>query len=234
MTTACRNLKKVTHVLFDMDGVLLDSEVLYKRAISKIASRFGKVYTAEIRSKLLGSPERECSKIAVEEMKLPMSVDKFQLEFRRLAHSYMASVSLMPGARHLVTHLKTHKIPIAVATSSSRESYDLKTKDHKEFFCMFDHIVTGASDPEVKQGKPSPDIFLVCASRFPDSPCSEKCLVFEDAPNGVLAAVRAGMQVIMVPDENIPPEHTKEAHVVIKNLEEAPIEYFGLPPLKKL
>lgn len=42
------------------------------------------------------------------------------------------------------------------------------------------------------------------------------------------------MQVIMVPDENIPPEHTKEAHVVIKNLEEAPIEYFGLPPLKKL
>lgn len=55
------------------------------------------MYTAEIRSKLLGSPERECSKIAVEEMKLPMSVDKFQLEFRRLAHSYMASVSLMPG-----------------------------------------------------------------------------------------------------------------------------------------
>lgn len=72
---------------------------------------------------------------------------------------------LFLGARHLVTHLKTHKIPIAVATSSSRESYDLKTKDHKEFFCMFDHVVTGASDPEVKQGKPSPDIFLVCASR---------------------------------------------------------------------
>lgn len=107
----------------------------------------------------------------------------------------------------------------------------------------------GSSDAAVREGKPAPDIFLVAAARFPDRPWPEQvrsfclnflhkrnslsiqmqCLVFEDAPNGVQAAVSAGMQVVMVPDPSIHPELRKQATVVLDSLEDFQPEIFGLP-----
>lgn len=78
------------------------------------------------------------------------------------------------GAEKLVRHLHSKNVPIAVATSSSKDSYELKATRHKEFFSLFNHKVFGGSDPEVKFGKPSPDIFLVCASRFSENPNPKK------------------------------------------------------------
>lgn len=83
-------------------------------------------------------------------------------------------VVYVAGAERLVRHLHSHGIPIAVATSSSEESVNVKLTKHRELFSLFHHIVTASSDPEVKRGKPNPDIFLVCASRFPDKPNPEK------------------------------------------------------------
>ena len=78
------------------------------------------------------------------------------------------------GAERLLRHLHSKGVPIALATSSSRENYELKTQRHKHVFELFSHIVTGSSDPEVKRGKPAPDIFLICASRFPEPPQPER------------------------------------------------------------
>lgn len=74
-----------------------DTEIIYKNAIANIAKRFGKIYTPEIQGKVVGTVERESSRIAVTEMKLPMSVDNFQIEFRTTSHKHFHNVPLMPG-----------------------------------------------------------------------------------------------------------------------------------------
>lgn len=86
----------------------------------------------------------------------------------------MCDLSNYSGAENLIKHLHKHKVPIALATSSSADSTVMKTQDHKCLFSLFHHKVTGGSDPEVKNGKPHPDIFLICASRFPDTPNPEQ------------------------------------------------------------
>lgn len=72
---------------------------------------------------------------------------------------------------------------------------------------------------------------MIFLFRFADKPQPEKCLVFEDAPNGVKAAIAANMQVVMIPDENVPIELRKDAHVVVNSIQKAPLNLFGLPPL---
>ena len=79
-------------------------------------------------------------------------------------------MKIISGAERLVKHLHKHKVPIAVATSSGERSVRAKTFHHQELFRLFSHMVMASSDPTIKLGKPAPDVFLACASRFPDKP----------------------------------------------------------------
>lgn len=95
---------------------------------------------------------------------------------------------------------------------------------------MFDHVVCGSSDWAVKKGKPAPDVFLVCAGRFAGNPPVSKCLVFEDSINGVRAALAAEMQVIMIPNEDVPYDEWKLATLRLDNFNCMNFGLFGLPP----
>lgn len=95
-------------------------------------------------------------------------------QFRAQSLSKLADVDFMPGAEKLIRHLHASGIPIAVGTSSGQDSVKVKTSYHFEVFEMFHHIVMGSSDPEVKEGKPAPDIFLLACARFPDKPDPSK------------------------------------------------------------
>ncbi|XP_043284043.1 pseudouridine-5'-phosphatase isoform X3 [Venturia canescens] len=198
-------------------------------AYNRVANKYGKTFTWEIKGQTMGLQSHESAVAIVKALDLPMQPQELTEQLLPIYNEIFPQASLLPGAERLLRHLKNNNIPIALATSSTEKSYELKTQKSKDVFALFHHRVLGGSDPEVKKGKPSPDIFLVAAKRFPDNPDPSTCLVFEDAPNGVQAAVNAGMQVVMVPDENLPKNLTEKATLVLKSLEQFEPEKFGLP-----
>lgn len=223
--------EKVTHCLFDMDGLLLNTEHIYTRVTQQILKELGctEEYTGDFKVTLMGGQSMEVASKIVNRFKLPITPEEYITRQRKLAYDLMPTAELLPGVEKLLHHLKSQNIPLALATSSSKEMYDLKTVNHTKFFELFDHKVYGSSDEEVVHGKPAPDIFIVAARRFPDQPSPSKCLVFEDAPNGVRAAIAAGCQVVMVPEDYVTQEMRDEATLVVNTLEDFKPELFGLP-----
>ena len=132
----------------------------------------------------------------------------------------------MVGAKEMTSHFYSHDIPQAIATSSSSPIYDAKYKKHEKWFSQFAQIVRG-DDPELKEGKPAPDIFLLAAKRLDVEPA--ECLVFEDAPAGTEAAIAAGMSVVVVPHPEMDKKHFKSASQIISSLNDFDPQSWGLP-----
>ena len=126
-------------------------------------------------------------------------------------------------------HLHAHEIPMAIATGSSHAAYSQKVLHKTALFSLMSHVVK-SDDPEVRHGKPAPDIYRVAAGRFVQAPSSPgHVLVFEDAPNGVEAARAARMPVVMVPDKNVDRDLCSKANLVLNSLEEFDPTAWGLP-----
>uniref|UniRef100_H2XQT3 Pseudouridine-5'-phosphatase n=1 Tax=Ciona intestinalis TaxID=7719 RepID=H2XQT3_CIOIN len=219
----------VTHVIFDMDGLLLNTEDLYTEAFQNICSEYGKEYTWSIKMHCMGQKPDASAKYTIDQLNLPLTTEQWKEKLGKQLNVVFSRSKLLPGAKKLVSHLKSKGIPIAICSGSSKAAFVAKTSHHSEFFSQFDPIVLCGDDPEVKHGKPHPDAYNVTNSRFAFPPNPKTVLVFEDAPNGVIAGVEAGMQVVMVPDHRVPNTLTEKATVALKSLEDFKPEDFGLP-----
>ena len=156
-----------------------------------------------ITEKTTGVPELETARIVVRELNLPITPEECNDLFEQSKGPRISI--LMPGVERLIRHLHSQGIPMAIATGSNRESYAWKSEPHPELFSIFSHVLNVPDDPEVTRGKPDPQPFLVCASRFVSPPADmSNVIVFEDAIAGVQAANAAGMRSVWVPDPRTP------------------------------
>ena len=206
---------KITHIIYDNDGLLLDTEPFYTEAHSMVAARFGKTFDWSVKSKIIGLKAEDSARICLDMMDIPLTVSEY-LEARKAKLEELFPESKpLPGAVRLTSRFSELGVPQAVATSAERRHFELKTLRHRQWYDLFNCIVTG-DDPEIGQGKPAPDIFLLAARRMQADP--EHCLVFEDSPAGVAAARAAGMYAIAVPDPHMDHGVYDTAHEILRSL----------------
>src|SRR6267378_727296 len=182
-------------VVFDMDGLLFDTEVLYQEAIQLAAAEGGHEVAIDVFNRTVGLPWAQSRALLLSHFGEAFPVDEFQETWVR--HFWMiaeARLSLKVGALELLDTLDQFRLPRAIATSSSRRTVERHLTAHN-LLERFDAIV-GHGDYE--RGKPAPDPFLKAAERLGVEP--HVCLALEDSHNGIRSASSAGMMTIMVPD----------------------------------
>ena len=199
-------VKPVAGVIFDMDGVILDTEKLYGRFWQEAAIALG--YPMTHRQALgMRSLNRQAGQEKLESYFGP-GISRSQVRNKRieLMDAYIAQhgVELLPGVREILAFLKQRNIATAIATSSPMERVERYLGPYG-VLSKFDAL---CSADDVARGKPEPDIYLKAAAMIGLPP--EKCLAVEDSPAGILSASRAGCMPVFVPDQDRADEDTKK------------------------
>jgi len=202
-------------VIFDMDGLMLDTESIYRLAWIQTASEFGFSLDDALYLQFVGRHLDDCKTMLLQVFgdQFPLSsfLRKSLLACRQHIDAY--GVSAKPGLLELLDFVAATGLRTAVATSSGRAHAQ---KCMGELAGRFDVIVTG---DDVTRRKPAPDIFEITASRLNVSP--PECLVLEDSDAGVEAASAASMRVVMVPDLKPPsPRAVMQASHIVTSLYE--------------
>ncbi|MCX2726673.1 HAD family phosphatase [Thermomicrobium sp. 4228-Ro] len=187
--------ERIAAVVFDLDGVLVDSEALQLAAWQCYVERWEKKLPATLLPRLFGRRLVDAASIIVEELGLPVAPDEAARERDALfLASLPGNVRPMPGAHELITGLRERGMRLGLATSGHRRYVQLVLVE-LGLADAFAAVVTG---DDVARGKPAPDCYRLAASRLGVSPAA--CIAIEDAPLGVAAARAAGLRCIAVPN----------------------------------
>ena len=188
-------LKPFAAVVFDMDGTLLDTELVFKQIVWEVTAGLGFEMTADVHGRMVGSSHEATNRLLVEAYGVSFPYELFDAECRRIMHGRMAdSVPVKAGVPEILKELKARRIPMAVATSS-RAAHALGHLGTAGLLDLFQAVVTR---DDVSQPKPHPEPYLTAARLLGVLP--QNCLAIEDSHSGVRAAHGAGMQTVMVPD----------------------------------
>jgi HAD superfamily hydrolase (TIGR01509 family) len=206
-------------VIFDLDGVLADSETWWSQIDAKLLAEYSVTYHGEHHKNVIGVSYRIVVEFYKKAFGLSAPTEEMMRRRGEIATEFFANrVGLFPKVKELLEELRLMKLHLAVATSSVSASAR-PFLDRHQLNGFFEVIVTGE---DVEHGKPAPDIYL-CAAEHLGIP-ADACLVVEDALPGVAAAKAAKMRVAAIPDRRFvdPREYEKQADYVLGNLKELP------------
>jgi pseudouridine-5'-monophosphatase len=154
--------RRPRHAIFDLDGVLLDTEPLYTDATARVAARFGKIYDWSIKRDCIGRGTLDAARIIVDALALPLSPEALVDERDRLLVELFARAPAIAGAEAFTRALAARGVPLAIATSTEAPLFAIKAAPHRDWLAIFRAAVCG-DDPRVARAKPAPDIFLAAA-----------------------------------------------------------------------
>ena len=187
-------------VIFDLDGVLMDSEQRWNGAKEALVRETGGRWRDEAPTVMMGMSSPEWAAYLRDELGVPMDVDAISREVvRRMEDGYRESLPLLPGAGDAVSAL-AERWPLGLASSANREIIDLVL----ELAGFGDAFRVTVSSEEVERGKPAPDVYLAAARGLGVE--AGRCVAIEDSSNGLRSAHAAGMAVIAVPNAHYPPD----------------------------
>lgn len=191
--------------LFDLDGLLLDTEPIHGRAWLEAAAAFGTRLNPAQLLQLRGRRRHDCARQVLTWIKEAgqhcESCEALLAVRQPLADTLLASAPAMPGAETLIQRCQALAIPMALATSSSRSAVEHKAAPHP--WLRLITVRVHGDDPELLAGKPAPDVYLLAAARLGVDP--RRCWAFEDSPAGALAAAAAGCRLhVLCPAQGAP------------------------------
>ncbi len=195
--------------IFDLDGTLLDTEPLYTEATQKVMDPTGQRFTLEFKRTIVGREAMESANMTVSEYALPMDAQTFLDRRSVFLKILFPGAQPISGAEAFIEGLLGQDVPIAIATSSSREMFELKRSQKP----WLQRITTTLCGDEVTRSKPNPEIFLKAAHALGVS--ATDCIVFEDSITGFEAASAAGMTVIGIDSPYLLDADRTEANFVI-------------------
>lgn len=191
---------RIAAVVFDLDGVLVDSEAVWDEVRRRFTEENGGRWHEGAQREMMGMSSVEWSRYVRDRLGVDMDPERISIEVAdRVADLYRERLPLLPGAVESV-RLLAKEWPLAVASSSNRHVIDLAV----ELAGLKEEFRATVSSEEVGSGKPAPDVYLEAARRLEVDPGA--CAAIEDSTNGIRSARAAGMPVIAVPNRDYPPE----------------------------
>ena len=202
--------------IFDLDGLLIDSEEVWDAVREEYVGEHGRPYTAEVQRAMMGMSSAEWSRYLHESVGISDEPAVINDEIvRRMQVAYAQHLPLVAGAVEAVQRVAT-RFPLALASSSNRPLID----EVLELSGLAPSFRATVSSEEVGRGKPAPDVYLEAANRLGFVP--DRCAAIEDSHAGIRSAHAAGMRVIVVPNASYPPgdDALALADVLLASLEE--------------
>ncbi len=189
--------RKLAAVVFDLDGLIVNSEDVYEQADVEVLRRRGKVYDAELRAQMMGRPTAESLSKMIEWHALEDTAESLDAERSLLRDTLLEqSIEPMPGLHGLLAALEAAGMPKAIATSGHR-SYAAYVLGRLELLTRFEFVLTSE---DVVHGKPAPDPYQLAAARLGLRP--SETMVLEDSVNGCRAGIAAGAFTVAVPNRH--------------------------------